>query len=168
MTRLTSSAILGIALLALAACSDRTPTLMNLTNTEAGPDEFSVVPNEPLQIPGNLRELPTPAPGARNLADPDPEADAIAALGGNPARAARGSNTLMQHVGRFGISADIRPTLAAEDEEFRRRNDGRILERMFGSTVYFRAYRSMSLDRYAELERLRRAGVRTPTAPPAQ
>lgn len=168
MTRLTSSAILGIALLALTACSGDMPTLMNLTNTEAGPDEFSVVPTEALQIPDDLGALPTPAPGARNLADPDPEGDAIAALGGNPARATRGSNTLMQHVGRFGVSDTIRPTLAAEDEEFRRRNDGRILERMFGTTVYFRAYRSMSLDRYAELERLRRAGVRTPAAPPQQ
>ncbi|GAA5080070.1 DUF3035 domain-containing protein [Roseibacterium beibuensis] len=168
MTRLTTSAILGVALLALAACSGGTPTLMNLTNREAGPDEFSVVPNEPLQMPDNLRELPAPTPGARNLADPDPEGDAIAALGGNPSRAARGSAGLIQHATRFGVSPDIRPTLAAEDEEFRRRNDGRLLERMFGTTVYYRAYRSMSLDQYAELERLRRAGVRTPTAPPAQ
>jgi hypothetical protein len=38
---------------------------------------------------------------------------------------------------------------------------------MFGTNVYFRAYRQQALDRYAELERLRRMGVRTPAAPPS-
>jgi hypothetical protein len=50
--------------------------------------------------------------------------------------------------------------------DFRSRNTGLFLERLFNTNVYFSAYREMSLDRYAELERLRRAGVRTPAAPP--
>jgi hypothetical protein len=37
---------------------------------------------------------------------------------------------------------------------------------MFGVNVYFDAYEDQSLDQQAELERLRRLGVRTPAAPP--
>lgn len=165
MPRLTTSALIGASLLALVACSSGTPQLMNLRNTEDGPDEFAVLPTEPLQIPENLAALPEPTPGARNRVDPDPEGDAIAALGGNPGRGSSAGD-LVGYATHFGVAADIRPVLAAEDEEFRRRNDGRLLERVFNNNVYFRAYRQQSLDRYAELERLRRMGVRTPAAPP--
>jgi hypothetical protein len=159
--------VLLVATLGLAACSD-TPGLMNLRNTEAGPDEFSVVPTRELEIPANVAALPlpTPTPGTANRADPTPEADAIAALGGNVARASGATSGLVAYASRFGVAADIRATLAAEDLEFRRRNEGRVLERIFGTNVYFRAYREQSLDRYAELRRLRSAGVFTPSAPP--
>jgi hypothetical protein len=167
MPRPTSTALIGASMLALVACSTGTPQLMNLRNTEEGPDEFAVLPTAPLEIPENMASLPEPTPGARNRVDPDPEGDAIAALGGNPARAGGAGSDLVSYATRFGVSGDIRPVLAAEDEEFRRRNDGRILERMFGTNVYFRAYRQQALDRYAELERLRRMGVRTPAAPPS-
>jgi hypothetical protein len=167
MPRLTSSVLLGASILMLVACSQGTPQLMNLRNTEEGPDEFAVLPTAPLEIPEGLAGLPEPTPGARNRVDPDPEGDAIAALGGNPARAAGAGSDLVSYSTRFGVSGDIRPVLAAEDEEFRRRNDGRILERVFGTNVYFEAYRRQALDRYAELERLRRMGVRTPAAPPS-
>ncbi|KPQ16931.1 MAG: Beta-barrel assembly machine subunit BamF [Rhodobacteraceae bacterium HLUCCO18] len=166
MPRLTISALLGASMLTLVACSSGTPQLMNLRNTEEGPDEFAVLPTAPLEVPENLASLPEPTPGARNRVDPDPEGDAIAALGGNAGRAGGAGANLMNHATRFGVSSDIRPVLAAEDEEFRRRNDGLILERMFGTNVYFEAYRRQALDRYAELERLRRMGVRTPAAPP--
>lgn len=168
MLHLKSRLILGAAALALAGCSGGSPELMNLRNTEAGPDEFSVLPTAPIEIPENLSELPEPTPGARNRVDPDPEAAAIAALGGNPDRAQSGGNDLVTYATRFGVSSDIRPVLAAEDEEFRRRNNGRVMERVFNTNVYFEAYRRQSLDRYAELERLRRMGVRTPSAPPQQ
>ncbi|MEJ6392923.1 DUF3035 domain-containing protein [Gymnodinialimonas sp. 2305UL16-5] len=155
--------------LALAACSDgRTPQLMNLRNTESGPDEFAIVPTRELELAVDRGQLPTPTPGGTNRADPTPEADAIAALGGNINRASGASAGLVNHASRFGVAPDIRSTLAAEDEDFRRRNDGRLLERVFGTSVYFRAYSRQALDRYAELERLRRSGVRTPTAPPPE
>ncbi len=51
--------------------------------------------------------------------------------------------------------------------EYRRRNNGRVLERVFNVNVYFNAYRKQSLDQYAELERLRARGIRTVSAPPA-
>lgn len=62
----------------------------------------------------------------------------------------------------------IRGTLAAEDLEFRRKNDGRLLERVFNVNVYFDAYEPMSLDQHAELERWRAQGLLTPSAPPPQ
>lgn len=166
MPRSTSSALMAALVLTLAACNSSTPELMNLRNTEDGPDEFAVLPTAPLEIPEDMSALPDPTPGAPNRVDPTPEADAIAALGGNPGRAARGGSDIVQYTTRFGVGDDIRPVLAAEDEEFRRRNDGRVLERLFDVNVYFDAYSAQSLDRYAELERLRRMGVRTPAAPP--
>jgi hypothetical protein len=92
----------------------------------------------------------------------------VRALGGDPVRAARASGDVISYASRFGVAQDIRGTLAAEDLEYRRRNDGRLLERVFNVNVYYRAYRPLALDRYAELERLRRAGVRTPAAPPQE
>jgi len=160
-------AITLVTVMALGACSRGDPQLLNLGRSSGpGPDEFSVLPTEPLEIPDDLTALPPPNPGGPNRTDPNPEADVAAALGGDVTRAASGSQSLMSHATRFGIEADIRGTLAAEDLEFRQRNDGRILERAFSVNVYHRAYSRVSLDQYAELERLRRLGVRTPAAPP--
>ena len=166
MSRVTTSIILGAMVLTLAACNAGTPQLLNLRNDEEGPDEFAILPTAPLEIPESLAALPEPTPGAPNRVDPTPEADAIAALGGNQNRARQGSGDLVNYTTRLGVGGDIRPVLAAEDQEFRRRNDGLVLERMFGVNVYFDAYEDQSLDQQAELERLRRLGVRTPAAPP--
>lgn len=157
---------LMIATVGLTACAPGTPSLMNLRNTESGPDEFAVVPTSELEVPADLSALPPPTLGGTNRADPNPEADAIAALGGNIERGNTNAGELVSHASRFGVSPDIRGTLAAEDLEFRRDNQGRVLERLFQNNVYFRAYREQSLDRFAEFDRLRRAGVRTPSAPP--
>ena len=158
--------VLMSAVIGLSACSSGGPSLMNLRNTEAGPDEFAIVPTQELEIPTDLGALPTPTLGGANRADPTPEADAIAALGGNIARANAAAGDLVSHASRFGVADNIRGTLAAEDEAFRSNNGGRLLERLFNNNVYFRAYRAQSLDRYAELERLRRSGIQTPSAPP--
>jgi hypothetical protein len=133
-----------------------------------GPDEFAILPSKPLQMPVDLAALPNPTPGGANLTDPSPEVDVAIALGGNPAVLSRGATdgALLTHVSRFGVSPGIRADLAAADLEFRRQNDGRFLERLFNVNVYFSAYENFSLDQYAELERLRRAGIRTPAVPP--
>jgi hypothetical protein len=155
------------AALALAACSsDREPQLMNLRNPSDGPDEFLVVPNKPLEMPEDLAALPTPTPGGSNLAGPTPQADIFAALGGNASAAAGGSGGLLAYAGRFGTAGNIRAELAVADLEFRRANNGRLLERLFNVPVYFDAYAPFALDQRAETERFRRAGVRTPAAPP--
>ena len=158
------------AVLVLAACSsDREPNLLNVTAAPGdGPDEFAVLPVAPLVIPDNLAALPTPTPSGANRTDPNPRADAIAALGGNPAVLTRASNdgALVRYTGRYGVSSDIRASLAASDLQFRRDNDGRPLERLFNVNVYYQSYAPLSLDQYAELERLRRAGIRTSSVPP--
>jgi hypothetical protein len=168
MHRHATSLCLALAsALVLSACSgDGDPELMNLRNPSEGPDEFLVVPSKPLEIPEDVAALPTPTPGGRNLADATPREDMIAALGGNAAAARGGSGGLIAYTTRFGTAPNIRSELAVADLEFRRQNDGRLLERLFSVPVYFEAYAPLSLDQYAELERFRRAGVRTPSAPP--
>jgi hypothetical protein len=132
----------------------------------AGPDEFLVLPSKPLEAPENYTDLPVPTPGGANRTDPTPEADAIAALGGSIDRGQAGSAALMAHARRFGVQANIREVLAKEDLEWRRDNDGKLLERLLNVNVYFKAYDKMLLDQYAELERWRAAGYDTPSAPP--
>ncbi|QYK42251.1 MAG: DUF3035 domain-containing protein [Paracoccaceae bacterium] len=156
----------GGAVMLLAACDGGEPRLMNLRSTTSGPDEFAILPPKPLSLPPSFAELPEPAPGGTNLTDPNPTDDAIAALGGRPGAGVGGDAGLMSHAGRYGRSAGIRDQLAAEDLEFRGRNRGRPLERLFGLNVYIRAYQPQALDQDAELARWRRAGVRTPSAPP--
>ena len=161
-------AALGLAAIMLAGCgSTDEPRLLNLaSNDRGGPDEFSIVPNKPLQQPQTYAQLPPPVPGAANLADPTPEADAVLALGGTPG-AGVGDPALVSYATRYGVAPDIRTRLAAADLEFRRENRGLLLERVLNKNVYFDAYEPLSLDQRAELLRFRRAGVRTPSAPPA-
>lgn len=156
------------AVLTLAACGDKDPKLMHIKSESRAPDEFAVLPVKPLQLPEDIAALPAPTPGGTNITDPTPEADAIVALGGNPERAASGDGGLMAHAGRFGTEAGIRQTLAAEDLEWRRDNDGRLLERIFNVNVYYKAYLPMSLDQYATLDYWRQRGVRTVGAPPGE
>ncbi len=168
--RQTILAITGASVLALAACSENeNPILMHAAAQERGPDEFSIVPTKPLEMPPSLSELPPPNPAGVNRVDPQPRADIARALGGSPAAAlapGAADGAIVNHASRFGRDAAIREQLAAEDLDFRRRNQGRLLERLFSVNVYHNAYQFMWLDKYAELERWRRAGVRTPTAPP--
>ncbi len=81
-------------LAALSACSrgEEDPNLLNISQPRAeGPDEFAVLPTKPLEMPENMAALPEPTPGGVNRTDPTPEADAIAALGGNAAVLSRAS-----------------------------------------------------------------------------
>ncbi|MEL6596678.1 MAG: DUF3035 domain-containing protein [Pseudomonadota bacterium] len=155
----------------LSACDrDRVPELLNIRSD--GPDEFAILPNKPLQAPVDYTALPQPTPGGANLVDPTPKQDAVAALGGNPSRlqrnnaSAAGDGAILAHTTRFGRAGGIRESLAAADEDYRRQNDGLLLERVFNVNIYFDAYAQQSLDAYRELERFRRLGVRTPSAPP--
>jgi hypothetical protein len=166
-----ATAVALAAMLALAACGgDKTPNLMNLRSSTNGPDEFGILPSKALELPEDLVSLPEPTLGGSNRTDPTPNADAIVALGGSPKAAGgipAGDSALVRYASRAGTAAGIRETLAAEDLEYRRKNDGRLLERIFNVNVYFKAYRKQSLDQQAELRRWRKAGRRTPSAPPA-
>ena len=161
--------ILG-AVLALGACARGEPDLINFQATAQGPDEFGVVPTKPLvleELPQEVAALPPPTPGGPNLTDPTPEADAYAALGGSAAAASRPADGgIVNYAARNGIDPNIRAELAVDDLRYRQRRPGRLLERVFGVNTYFDAYSRQSLDQYDELERIRRAGIRNPAAPP--
>ena len=163
-------ALTGAAVLALSACarSDKAPELMNIRSSGT-PDEFAILPPKSLQMPTDLTALPEPTPGGTNLTDHDPRAEAVAALGGRlPATGGVPSadSALVASAGRYGVTGGIRDTLASEDLEWRRDNNGRLLERLFNVNVYYSAYADMSLDQQAELWRWRKAGARSPSAPP--
>lgn len=164
-------ALAGLVTLAGCSSGDEGP-LMNLAaGSSSGPDEFAILPSRPLEMPTDMAALPEPTPGASNRTDPQPRAEAVAALGGNPAllsasAAPASDGGIINHATRFGVQSGIRDQLASEDLEFRRGNRGLLLERLFNVNVYYRAYRGMALDRHAELERWRAAGARTPAAPP--
>ncbi len=161
--RLALTALLAVS---LVACGRSDPRLFNLRKADRTPDEFSILPTRPLEAPPVPGSLPVPTPGGANRSDRAPQADAIAALGGNAAAGGGADRALVATVGRYGVQSGIRGQLAAEDLAFRRANDGRLLERLFNLNIYYEAYRAQSLNQYAELERLRRAGVRTVAAPP--
>lgn len=166
-----SQLILAVTLaVTLAGCakSDKTPHLMNLRSATNGPDEFGILPPKALEMPTDLAALPEPTPGGANLTDPKPKDDAILALGGRPGSGAGADAGLVAHVSRYGVASGIRETLAAEDLEWRRDNNGRLLERLLNVNVYYKAYRKQSLDQQAELWKWRQRGVKTPSAPPAK
>lgn len=170
----TIGIILGIVgSLALAGCSrDREPTLRDLRSMDRSPEEFSVVPQKPLEQPPSLDALPEPSPGAPNRTDATPRADAIAALGGNPGAGATRSGgvpatdgALVERVSRFGRASDIRETLAEEDLALRR-SRSRFTWSIVPRDDYSRAYRDQALDPRDWAERYRRSGIPVPAAPP--
>lgn len=166
-----AAALTGLTLLSACGGSDRTPSLMNLRSDSAGPDEFSILPTKTLEMPEDIAFLPPPTPNGTNLVDPNPMDDAIVALGGTPRDAdapSRGDGGIITYAARNGVTGDIRTILAAEDLQFRQQNNGRLLERLFNVTTYFKAYRPQALDQQAELARWRAKGIATPSAPPAQ
>ncbi|TMV66806.1 DUF3035 domain-containing protein, partial [Thioclava sp. BHET1] len=152
--------------------SGKAPHLTNIQSKLGDPDEFSILPTKPLVMPKDMAALPQPTPGGNNLADPTPEADAVAALGGKAADVQPGAGipssdgTLVQDVSRYGVMPDIRQKLDAEDLKFRKTHRPRLLPWIFSSNLYFEVYQPMTLDAQASLLRWRKAGVETPSAPP--
>ena len=145
---------------------DGDPSLFNIRKADRTPDEFSILPTKPLEQPPSYAALPPPLPGTVNRTERQPEAEAIAALGGNAAGGVRADGALVAAVTRYGVGAGIRGQLAAEDLDYRRDNDGLLLDRLLNRNIYFRAYARQALDQHAELDRLRALGVRTVAAPP--
>ncbi len=161
--------ILSLGMIAmLAACSgDR--GLRDLRSNGGGPDEFWVLPMQPLIIPTDAMTLPTPTPGGANRTDPTPNADAVAVLGGNrnaliPNGIPASDGALVTAASRNGVDPTIRQTLAREDAAFR--NGQTRFGFLRGRNRYFTAYARQALDAYAELQRFRNAGIATPSAPP--
>jgi hypothetical protein len=140
-------------------------------NEKSGPDEFGIVPTKPLEMPKDYKTLPEPTPGARNLTDPLPEQDAVAALGGRPklldsTAVNRNEAGLLAATGRNGTGENIRDVLAAEDKEYRKKNKPRFLERLFKINTYLRNYEPQTLPARRTNELARRKGIKTPTVSP--
>lgn len=168
---MTKALLAGVLMVTLCACGSGRDALHDMSGAGDGPDAFSVLPTAPLSMPNDMTALPTPTPGSRNLVDPNPLDDAVIALGGRPSAAVAGGipardSALVRAASRYGVPGDIRASLAAEDAAFRKRKGGWGLFNIFGGSRYFAAYAAYRLDAYAELMRLRKLGVETPTAPP--
>ena len=134
-----------------------------------GPDEFQVLPSKPLQTPRDLTALPDPTPGGANLVDATPGADAAAALGGRRsavvlAGLSSGDAALVNYASRYGVDPGVREELTGKNRRKRTGGRGFFLFRWLSGGVFG----GQTLDPYAETERLRAAGVKTPSAPPAR
>lgn len=168
--RLMRASVICVAVLALSACGDT--GLRLLQKPGEGPDEFRIVPGKPLEAPQDYSTLPPPTPGAGNITDAQPLQDSVAALGGRRPVDASGpipssDGALVNQASRFGRDANVRTELAAEDEDFRRRRSRLTQIRIVKEDRYNQIYRGQALDAGRELERWRRAGARTPSAPPS-
>ncbi len=158
------------ATLGLGGCADK--GLRTLTQTSNGPDEFLVTPAKPLEQPKDYAFLPAPTPGSKNRVDQVPNADAVAAVGGNTARLdptapIPGSDAaLVTAASRNGVQPDVRQSLAEEDAKFRKRQARLSGFRIFKVDRYEQAYRRETLDPFEAAVPYRRAGGRTPSAPP--
>ena len=164
----TIGIILTAVLLVGCGNRDEPKQLFNLrTDGASGPDEFAVVSSKPLEIPDNIASQDLPQPGGTSRADINSQDLIAEALGGRPS-AGFSDQAFVNSVSRFGVTENIRDVLAEEDEQFRANAFVRVLERAARVNVYYKTYERQSLSAYEELERLRRLGVTTPTAPPSE
>ncbi|QUJ78092.1 DUF3035 domain-containing protein [Sulfitobacter albidus] len=162
-------ALLIVLPLAVAGCAN--VGLRDLQSTSKGPDEFGIAPVAALQQPDSFNSLPAPTPGGANRADRSALAEGAQAFGGrlgDPNGAIPASDgALVNHASRLGRAAGIREDLAQTDADFRRRKARFTQFRIVPVDRYNQAYRRQALDARAEQNRWRRAGARTPSAPPA-
>ena len=162
-----------IIVTALGACGNRGDDvqLKKLKDSGNGPNEFGIVPGKPLQEPESFTALPPPPPGGSNRTDATPFADSVSALGGNPRALALtepsgNDGALLNHSRRFGVTPNIRATLAQEDLETRRKSGRARLFNFGRDDNYDLAYKRQWLDARAEDERLTANGISTSSAPP--
>lgn len=159
-----------VAALTVAGCSNQ--GLRNLRAPGPGPDEFMILPAKPLTAPSDYAFLPAPTPGGSNLTDQNPNADAVAALGGRPAALEPGAGipasegALVTAASRHGVPSNIRTELATEDAKFRKRQARMTRIRLFPVDRYQQAYRKQSLDPFAQTQLFRNRNAATPTSPP--
>jgi hypothetical protein len=167
--RIPLSVIILAGTVAVAGCSNQ--GLRQLRAPGTGPDEFAIVPPKPLTQPADYAVLPAPTPGGGNLTDQNPEADAVAALGGRPSALDVGGipasdAALVNASSRYGVQPGVRTTLAESDAQFRKRQARMTRLRLFPVDRYGQAYRKQALEPYGQAEAYRRAGRETPTSPP--
>ncbi|MBY5972434.1 DUF3035 domain-containing protein [Pseudooceanicola marinus] len=160
-----------LTICALAGCSSGDGTLRYFSDSGGGPEEFNIVPSKELEQPEDYAALPAPTPGGSNRVDQQPLGDAVAVLGGRPSAledqgVSTADGALVTYASRAGVDPQIRPTLAAEDEEFRRRKAMFNNLRPFKLDQYYRAYEDQSIDPRNVAQYYVRRGVPVPSYPP--
>jgi hypothetical protein len=161
-----------IGAVAMSGCVQK--ELRDIRATGTGPDEFLILPPKPLTAPTDYAALPVPTPGGGNLTDTNPQAEAVAALGGKPSALVPSASIPASDAGLvtasspYGVAADVRQTLASEDAAFlkRKRRGGKI--KIAPVDRYEQIYSKQTLDPFAANAAFRRAGVATPSAPPGR
>lgn len=166
--RLVQAGLIVTAMTLLGACENT--GLRSLVKPGEGPDEFRIVPGQPLEEPPSYNNLPPPTPGGANRTDQTPLQDSAAALGGS--RPAAGGSipgadgSVVNYASRFGRDPAIRAELAAADAQFRQRRARLTQIRIVPVDRYNQVYRQQALNPDREQARWRNAGARTPSAPP--
>ncbi|SOH93109.1 Protein of unknown function [Monaibacterium marinum] len=161
------------AVLVLSACGDDLTEERSLLERaqvrQGGPDPFMVVEHGMLEIPANIRALPTPRPGAVSRVEPQPDQLVAAALGGTTRSFSTGPGAaeqmLLANLRTETIPADLRDEIQTEHQRTLDGADTGIFASAFSSIG--NPYRDQQLDPVAELARLRREypNIVTPNAP---
>ncbi|MGF1445704.1 MAG: DUF3035 domain-containing protein [Pikeienuella sp.] len=116
----------GLAFIALAGCEAIGNPIEVMRGDRPTPDEFAVITRGELMMPPGLdtSSLPEPSPGLRSPLEPDPQAEAIAALTGREVAAStprgvavsRGEAALLAAANASAASPEIRAEIARENE----------------------------------------------------
>jgi hypothetical protein len=154
---------------ALAACSGSN-FRRSVGLSAPPPDEFLVVSRRPLEAPPVPGALPRPQLGAPSRVEPNPEADAQAALLGDTAAAAQDGPSRSEEALLAATGANaVEPIDRSQIPEAAPAS-----ERVYGLDSFFGIEIDQNpggdedaLASREEAERLRREGLRTPTPPPA-
>jgi hypothetical protein len=165
--RLIFGVMVLIAATGLSACAKK--GLRELDARRNSPDEFLVLPSKPLEAPTSYSSLPEPTPGGTNLTDRNPNAEAVAALGGRlaPADGVPSSDAaLVTAASRHGVAPDIRPELAEADAKLRKRGAFLANIKLFRIDRYAEVYERQSLEPGKVAGAYRKAGIPVPSAPP--
>ena len=152
----------------IGGCGSSEPNKLRYFKSGGAPEEFDVAIYQRLEVLDGIGDKALPKPGSQaNRADINPATEAITILGGdvNAGKATTASRALFDYTSRFGASGNIRQILAAEDKEFRQKNQGRLLHRLFKVTTYYSVYADQALDPVVENNRLKTRGIKTPRIP---
>ena len=182
--------MIGVVLLT-AGCEAIGNPFESIGQKPPAPDEFAVIERKPLRLPPSL-SLPKPRLGERSAVEPDPNADAVAALLGAGAAASvsgggavpppaqpepvitpvvlapgPGEQSLLAAAGAAGNNSDVRAQLDAENTEI---DETQPYEppSVFDLLSEGEAPPADALDADAEARRLQAEGIVTPINPWAQ
>ncbi len=135
----------------------------------APPDEYAVVANRKLQMPGSF-DLPAPQPGAPSRVEVQPEQEARAALftptAGSSSGPSSGEAALLAAAGANQADPNIRQTVDAEQETYVEDNTRFGLTSIAGYKIPG-PVEAEALDADEESRRLAGEGVLTPISPDA-